>query len=50
MKSNRKQVRVTIKDEDLPNFNKLKKKLESEFGIKLSDSQFASRLIAKSLS
>ncbi len=50
MKSNRKQVRVTIKEEDVKKFNKQKEKLEAEFGIKMSDSQFASTLISKSLS
>ena len=47
MKSNRKQMRVTLPATAVEAFNKAQKRAEDAAGITLTDTQFASRLIEK---
>ena len=49
MKSNRKQMRVTLPATAFEAFNKAKKRAEDIAGITLTDTQFASRLIEKAI-
>jgi len=49
MKSNRKQMRITLPATAVDAFNKAKKRAEDAAGITLTDTQFASRLIEKAV-
>lgn len=45
MTDNRKTIKVTIPEGMVSSFNKAKESTESEMMVKLSDTQYASRLI-----
>lgn len=49
MTNNRKQIRVTLPADKVEEFKKAKAKAEESAMIKLTDTQFASRLLAKAI-